>query len=109
MHKVFTAAHPTEAHLVKGLLESEGIEAVVRGEALFGARGEAPVTVDTLPSVWVIDPADADRAAALIAVPAADASGGVPGDRTWRCPACNESIGQEFSACWKCGASGTEL
>jgi hypothetical protein len=39
--------NPTDAHLLKGLLESEGIEAVVQGEFLWIARGEVPITTDT--------------------------------------------------------------
>ncbi len=65
MKRVYVAKHPTDAHLFKGILEQEGIEAIVRGEALFGARGEAPLTFDTLPSVWVLEPEDAERAGCL--------------------------------------------
>ena len=35
MKRVYTAHDLTEAHLIKGLLEVEGIEAVVQGEHLF--------------------------------------------------------------------------
>ena len=104
MRKVFIAAHPAEAHMVRGLLECEGIEAVVRGEALFSVRGLTPVTSDTLPSVWVLDPSDADAATALIAAPRARASAGSRRDRSWRCRHCNEFVGPEFVACWQCGA-----
>ena len=55
MKQVFVAQHPTEAHLVQGILEANGIAAEVHGESLFGARGEAPPTPDTLPTVWVLD------------------------------------------------------
>src|SRR5262245_22462565 len=103
MRRVFIAAHPAEAYMVRGLLESEGIEAIVRGEALFSSRGLAPVTADTLPSVWVVDPADAEAAEALIAVPRRAGAGGARRDRSWRCPACNEFVGPEFVACWRCG------
>jgi len=103
MRKVYTAAHPADAHMVRGLLESEGIEAVVRGEALFSARGLAPVTSDTLPSVWVIDPSTADVARALIEAPRTAVAAGFRRDRSWRCPTCNELIGPEFIACWQCG------
>lgn len=37
MENVYTAMNPTDAHLVRGLLESEGIEAVVQGEFLWTA------------------------------------------------------------------------
>ena len=59
MKCVYTAHNPTEAHLVKGLLEAEGIETVVRGEHLFPLRGIIPVTADTNPSVWVVNDAEA--------------------------------------------------
>jgi hypothetical protein len=55
MKQVFVARNPTEAHLVRGLLESRGIRAEVRGEALWGTRGETPLTAETLPTVWVDD------------------------------------------------------
>jgi hypothetical protein len=102
MRKVFIAAHPTEAYIVKGLLESEGIEAIVRGEALFSARGLTSVTPDTLPSVWVLDADQAERAVALIDAPRTGAPSTARRERSWRCPTCNEFVGPEFAACWKC-------
>jgi hypothetical protein len=108
MRKVFVAAHPAEAHMVKGVLESEGIEAIVRGEALFSARGIAPVTSDTLPSVWVVDPADAEDAAAIIAAPQTGAMSSARRERAWRCPTCNVFVGPEFVACWNCSGAEPE-
>ena len=35
MKQVYAAPNPTEAHLVAGLLEQEGIPSAVRGDALF--------------------------------------------------------------------------
>jgi hypothetical protein len=104
LRMVFIAAHPAEAHLVRGLLESEGIDAVVRGEALFGIRGLTPVTADSLPSVWVHD-ADVDRAIELIAAPSIAASSAARLARAWRCATCNEFVGPEFASCWHCGAA----
>ena len=72
MKQVFVAQHPTEAHLVAGFLESRGIQAVIQGEALFGARGEVPVTPATLPSVWVPDDEEADAVRALEELPATE-------------------------------------
>jgi hypothetical protein len=62
MKQVFVAQNPAEAHLVKGFLENRGIRAEVRGEALWGTRGETPLTPDTLPSVWVLDDLQAPEA-----------------------------------------------
>lgn len=65
MKQVFVANNPAEAHLVRGLLESRGIPAEVRGEALWGTRGETPLTPDTLPTVWVSN-AHASQAALIV-------------------------------------------
>ncbi len=107
MTKVFVAQHPTEAHLVKGMLETNGIAAIVRGESLFGARGEAPVTADTLPSVWVSDDNDAPAALEILAQYGPKATAANLG-RPWSCPSCREQIESQFSECWKCGTPRPE-
>ena len=43
MVSVYTAQSVTDAHLIKGLLESEGISAFVYGGDLQGGIGELPV------------------------------------------------------------------
>jgi hypothetical protein len=101
--RVFIASHPLEAHMIRGVLEADGIDAVVRGEALFAVRGLTPVTPDTLPSVWVMNDADADRALALLGDPRRVRVAETGRDRAWRCPACNEFVGPELAVCWQCG------
>ncbi|MCK7592854.1 DUF2007 domain-containing protein [Pseudomarimonas salicorniae] len=43
MQVVYQAEHLIDAHLVRGRLQSEGIDAHVRGEWLTGALGELPL------------------------------------------------------------------
>ena len=105
MTQVFVAQHPTEAHLVRGLLEANGIAAEVHGESLFGARGEAPVTPDTLPSVWVLDDDQASSARAVLAAYESQEGLGAGNGGAWACPACNEQIESQFTECWNCGAA----
>ena len=104
MKQVFVAQHPTEAHFVKGLLEADGIPAEVHGESLFGARGEAPVTPDTLPSVWVNE-SDTSGALQVLADYGRRATPAAAAANTWRCPSCGESVEPQFTECWRCGAS----
>jgi hypothetical protein len=66
LKKIYTAKDPADAHLLKGLLEGEMIDAEVRGEFLYGVRGEVPITQDTCPSVWIMDDSDYDRAMELV-------------------------------------------
>jgi len=103
MIKVFIAQHPTEAHLVAGLLESGGISAEVQGEALFSARGEVPITSSTLPSVWVVDDSQADDALELIRSRRPDAMAAINAGQSWLCAGCGETIEAQFTTCWKCG------
>jgi hypothetical protein len=78
MTKVFVAQHPTEAHLVAGLLASQGIGAEVLNESLFSVRGEVPVTPETLPTVWVVNDQDAEAALAILRDPPPLFSGDEP-------------------------------
>jgi hypothetical protein len=62
---VFSARDPVEAHLLRAVLQSEGIEATVQGEYLFLVRGGVPFDGSTTPSVWV-DDEDVDRARTVV-------------------------------------------
>ena len=44
MKKIYSAANLTEAHIIKGLLESNGIETYVGGFYLQGGIGELPAS-----------------------------------------------------------------
>ncbi len=104
MKTVYLARNPGDAYLMKGLLEGEGIEAEIRGEFLWGVRGEVPITPDTCPSVVVAD-SDYERAAQFVtdflsAAPPAQGPGG-----EWKCGRCGESNEPLFTECWHCGAA----
>jgi len=125
MKRVYDARDVTEAHLVRGLLESSGIPAQVHGEALAGAEGEVPFA---WPSVWVTNDSDYEAARRLIEERPGPASPthcpgcgydltGLPEPRcpecgrpflrvpSWVCPACGEMLEGQFTECWKCGAA----
>ena len=105
MKQVFVARTPTEAHLVKGVLETRGIRAEVRGEALWGTRGEIPLTPDTLPTVWVLDDRQAPEGLRIVEGYSSSASASGLEAQGWRCPVCGEQLESQFSECWKCGAN----
>jgi hypothetical protein len=107
MKKVYSATHPVNAHLVKGILEGENIKCIVQGEYLWNVRGEIPLTPDTCPSVWVILDDDYDRAMEVIRKFQVEGSRCDLNTKEWRCSKCGESNEGQFSECWKCGAPRT--
>ncbi len=100
MRQVHVAKHAPEAHLVKGFLESQGIDAVVRGEFLTSGWGELPVD---LCSVWVTDDKQFERANELVVAFLKGAFARQFSGESWRCPKCGEQLEGQFTACWKCG------
>lgn len=99
MLKLYTAENPVEAHLLKGFLESNGIEAMVQGDLLFGGRGEIPLTFDTLPTVWAVKPSEHARAQILLEE--WNTHSVLP---DWDCTGCGEQVEGDFESCWQCGA-----
>jgi len=103
MRKVYQARNPADAHLLKGVLETQNIEAVVQGDFLWGTRGETPITPETSPSVWVIDETDYQRALDIMQeFQCQDLSN--DSMKEWKCQKCGESNEGQFSECWNCGA-----
>jgi hypothetical protein len=113
MQHVYTARDAMDANFLRGLLEQEGIRAVVQGEALQETWGNLNLTSESLPSVWVDDP-DVARAMPLVEEykqrDAADAD--LPDDEdetaeasraTWTCSNCGRKCEEQFDRCWHCG------
>jgi hypothetical protein len=98
------AMNPTDAHLLKGILEGEGIEATVQGEFLWIARGEVPMTADTAPSVWVLDKTEYERAMEIVKTFQSSENVGGSENEEWKCADCNEINEGQFTECWHCGA-----
>jgi hypothetical protein len=104
LKKVYIAKNPADAHLLKGLLEGENIEAEVRGEFLYGVRGEVPITPDTCPSVWIMDDSEYDRSMELVSA-FREGEPRIPVEAgTWRCR-CGEENEFQFTECWSCGTT----
>jgi hypothetical protein len=100
--RVFVAQHPTEAHFLKGLLESQGISSEVRGEALFGSRGEIPF-MEALPEIWVLNDGQVKEAVEILRAQRADSTAVIDPVQFWHCTKCGESVEPQFTACWQCG------
>ena len=102
MRQVYSAQHPTEAYYVKGLLESQGISCDVRGDALFSARGELPVTTETAPSIWIFDESRFGEAREIIKDYECSLKEDTSHDPGWICQSCGEESEAQFTECWRC-------
>ncbi len=101
--KVFTASNPTEAHIICGLLQSNGIQAEVKGDQLFGLQGEVPFDDSTAPSVWLVNANELKQKKANSVIN--DYLNTVSEEKAWVCSRCNEENEAQFGVCWNCGES----
>jgi len=104
MKKIYAAKNPIDAHLLKGALEAEKIQAIVQGDFLWSARGEVPISPETCPSVWIIDDADYEKAVQVLEDFESEEMTGDFQTREWKCDNCNEINEGQFLECWQCGA-----
>jgi hypothetical protein len=96
-------ADRTTAQLLRGALESEGIEVVVQGEHATAAAGELPVGASAVYRVCLVDDEQLPRASRLVRAWLDDRREG-PSGETWHCAACGERCEPQFRSCWRCGA-----
>ena len=98
MKRIFASFNLAEVHHARNLLDSVCIRAFVKNEMLASAIGQLPFA-DCQPEVWLVDDADADRAARLLS------EGPLrPADKSnvWQCD-CGEIQEAQFTQCWRCG------
>ncbi len=93
-----------DAYFVHNIIENQGIKAEVIGDNLLSARGELPFS-EAYPTVWV---SEVDRNKALEIVEHFESrktndENTIEDDQpNWQCPACENSIESQFTACWNC-------
>ena len=105
--KLYADGNSMTVHHLYGLLLEAGVDATVMGDALGAARGELPLTVETMPAIWIHD-RDVDRARPIVERFMAVNSGlnrpPKPEVASWQCAKCGEQIEGQFTQCWACGA-----
>jgi hypothetical protein len=95
LKRIFSSYNQTAVYHARNLLENEGIETLVRNAALSSAMGELP-PAECQAELWVLNDADVARAGAIL-------QRKVSGPE-WTCAGCGETLGPQFTQCWRCGA-----
>ncbi|MES0872910.1 DUF2007 domain-containing protein [Sinimarinibacterium thermocellulolyticum] len=97
MIPVYSAADPVEAEILRAFLAAHGIETVVLGAPLWGARGE--LQADVYPRLALRDEADEAHARELLR----QYERRRHAHACWPC-VCGECSPVTFEVCWSCGS-----
>ena len=100
MKKIYSSQDSLLVNHLRNLLETNGIESIVKNDMLYGAAGELPIN-ECWPEVWIENAAQSTQAEALIKEALEEGKSPHP---AWKCPECGEEIEGQFAQCWHCGA-----
>ncbi len=92
---VYHAPDPIEGNLIRGLLESSGIDVELRGEALAGAYPGIPKISET--RVFVAPERREEAKRIIVRYETRNAQ-----SRHWTCAQCGEANTAAFETCWQC-------
>ena len=101
MMRLYRAADLIEATHLKTLLDSAGLDTVLRNENMSRVAGEVPF-IECWPEVWLRDERDEPLAQRILDDFKNRRRNHGP---AWTCAQCNEWLEGQFTACWKCGAN----
>jgi hypothetical protein len=95
LKRIYSSFNQVAVHHLRNLLETAGIPAVVRNTMLSSAMGELP-TLECEAQLWILEDSDQQRAEQVISAPPVTGT-------DWTCR-CGETLGPQFTQCWRCGA-----
>jgi hypothetical protein len=95
LKRVFSSYNQTAVYHARNVLEAAGIAVLVKNAMLSSAMGELP-PAECQAELWLLDDDDFTKAQALLSAK--------PEGTEWTC-ACGETLGPQFTQCWRCGAT----
>jgi hypothetical protein len=99
MDRLYRASDLAEAHLLRDLLEEDGLSACIVNENLASLGGELPFGL-IVPEVWITDSRDLFMARAVLKEYLERK--GEPDSAERQCRWCGEQSPGNFDLCWKC-------
>jgi len=103
--KLYSAQDPLMIGHLKNVLETSGIECVVKNVYLASAAGEIP-PIECWPELWVVDDARYAEAQAILEETLSPVTSI---KKLWKCSKCGEEVEGQFSECWNCGSNRPRL
>ncbi len=103
MELIHTAEDLISIYHIKNLLETAGLESIIKNEVLSSIAGQIPMQ-SCWPELWLIDESKVALAQKIIAeIKAPEIKGEI-----WVCENCGEKHSVQFSACWNCNGETTK-
>lgn len=103
MELIHTTEDLISIHHAKNLLETAGLESVIKNHSLSGLTGEIPIQ-ECWPQLWLVDESKMELAQKIIAeIKAPEVKGEI-----WVCENCGEKHSSQFSDCWNCNGETTK-
>ena len=99
MELLYKTSDLAEAHLLRDLLEEDGLGVFIVNEVLSSLLGELPFGLVS-PEVWVTERRDLFLARAVLREYLERKSTQVLGEH--RCESCGEESPENFEVCWSC-------
>ncbi|WP_111976770.1 putative signal transducing protein [Algibacillus agarilyticus] len=96
--EAYLAENTLQAHCIKGLLATQGIDAKLHGEALMGAVGEIPIDACYIKLMVKVEDKEVTE---TVLKHYEQALKNNPLD--WFCHQCGENNATTFDLCWHCG------
>jgi rubrerythrin len=112
--EIYVAATTAQAHLLKNVLERQGIRAFIANESLQIAEGKFPMGIPTAPRILVAE-SDAEEARQIAisfdessrgSPPTDEEAADAPGRHWPQCPSCNRP---RHTSCPYCGTAGANF
>ena len=98
--KIYSAANPTEAYFIEGLLKNQSIETMLTGENLMIAVGELPT--DVFQIKVLVNEVKYTEALNIISNYEKDLKYTTYEDKNWKCGNCKNLNPITFELCWNC-------
>lgn len=99
MQRLYRASSLAEAHILRDLLEEDGLSGCLVNDTLSSLAGELPLGM-MMPEVWVKDDRDLFMAKAVLREFLERQETAEGAER--RCDACGELSPGNFELCWRC-------
>ena len=103
MNEIHRTPNSVEAHFLRGLLQSNGIDAFVLGDDLTAMRSQFFFSNVVPLKVCIYDAARMDEAKSLVSAYFEGSGSEAPAGEAWLCPKCQERLEAQFTLCWQCG------